>query len=659
MKLLNIQSVYLSFDESNQETTDEMMKRIDENQQIRKVDSIDKSNIVIFFLTKKFIESDKFKRDLREKENKFILIVLLENIESLLNLDLNQFFVSLFNASMSSIEKEEVILRNKRFMSRLKSFKNNSKNEIPIAERNLNESKKKFLNGIDGVLEKLENIGHNKIIAKLVQKYHIIVIINWKKAKTIGKIENIQTHDWNTGEQEFCYINHLNQIFVYQQIRSKSSRLGEDKFSLFTLTGTWVRSVYSHQKDLYKLNSINYDKITRQLYLNVFNTWRSTRQFLVLSEHFNLIRIIDNDLTNPEFPFNNASEIDIFHVPYRVFHYDSNYAFLQSEANQIYIFDKSSYCFVATIGNMTSEMIVMILNNKLVFKDLNGCFSIKTIKHLKPASQVDEAFCRFNNPFKQPHLLSNPYLFICGHSACLDCIHQNYNIFKKNIKCLVCEKLHRLPQQLESMDKSTMSELLNKDLFIFLIDKNKKLVHDFGMHFYFYVLAFFFIRLKFVSEELWECYENKFDYIANEIEVKIESLKAEVENKGDELINKINKFIQNNSLNREKLFKTIKRRKFKETRNSVFNIFKKFKKASRKDFERYLDEKIGLINNNNNHDDDPNSKSCFDDTENYDEIDFADTFIFDDTCSFNKNQNELIEKFIQNLCNYLELNDDA
>ena len=153
MKLLNIQSVYLSFDESNQETTDEMMKRIDENQQIRKVDSIDKSNIVIFFLTKKFIESDKFKRDLREKENKFILIVLLENIGSLLNLDLNQFFVSLFNASMSSIEKEEVILRNKRFMSRLNSFKNNSKNEIPIAERNLNESKKKILNGIDGVLE--------------------------------------------------------------------------------------------------------------------------------------------------------------------------------------------------------------------------------------------------------------------------------------------------------------------------------------------------------------------------------------------------------------------------------------------------------------------------------------------------------------------------
>jgi hypothetical protein len=123
--------------------------------------SIQNSNVIVFFLTKRFINSNKFKEDWSKIKNKVVLIILLENIESCLNLDLKDFFVFDCSSLMNNLEE---IKRMKMFLLRLSNLTATNMT-IPdhkiISEKNiLNELHRK------NWIENLEFIEDNQVIVK-------------------------------------------------------------------------------------------------------------------------------------------------------------------------------------------------------------------------------------------------------------------------------------------------------------------------------------------------------------------------------------------------------------------------------------------------------------------------------------------------------------
>ena len=82
--------------------------------------------------------------------------------------------------------------------------------------------------------------------------------------------------------------------------------------------------------------------------MNVINRSIDKKSILLLNKEFNLIHTIDEDLFNPDFPMNYSSEIKLFNIDYKMFHYNSNIAILQvkDKNKNINIFDKSSYSIV-------------------------------------------------------------------------------------------------------------------------------------------------------------------------------------------------------------------------------------------------------------------------------------------------------------------------
>jgi hypothetical protein len=122
-------------------------------------------NVILFFLTNKFIQSDKFREEWNGREKKIILIILLESFNSSSNLDLSNFFVSEFNNLMSLVRREEAINRNRIFLSRLQSF---PRTNIRIVyddslTSKLFECRIKYEELGNGT-EKIQIIGENEII---------------------------------------------------------------------------------------------------------------------------------------------------------------------------------------------------------------------------------------------------------------------------------------------------------------------------------------------------------------------------------------------------------------------------------------------------------------------------------------------------------------
>ena len=110
VRLLRIINLFVSFDKLDENKSNEIIIEILKNEELIKIDLIDPSYLIIFFLTNKFIRSKEFNEDWGKKENKAILIILLEEIiiSSLMSLDLNDYFVIHFFNSMSRSEIKEM-----------------------------------------------------------------------------------------------------------------------------------------------------------------------------------------------------------------------------------------------------------------------------------------------------------------------------------------------------------------------------------------------------------------------------------------------------------------------------------------------------------------------------------------------------------------------
>ena len=470
--------VYLSFDKSDEQKVYEYLKQVDDNDELKKKESIQKSDIIIFFLTKNFIESDQFKEDWSKRGEKVYLIILIETIQTS-SFNLNEFSVN------KSISSSELMKKNKIFLSRLINLKKfNLDHNIRLIDAN-DLVTEKIKRKQSFLIKKMEFLDDQKVILKsyLANSYIVgnqICVIDLKEAKTFAKIE-----EW---EQEFCWINHLYQIFIYQKPES-NPEVEEASCSLYTIKGTFVRSVYSLKTNQFKVNSISYNKDKFEVYLNVFDKNSTNQSILILNKDFCLSKTIISDLTAPDFPLNYASEVEIFNIRYNIFHYNSNIAFLQEkcsdetvfEMNGVKIFDKISYSVVGVIK--TVHRLVTIFENKMLFMkyfDFNKkLYLLQNIPNLNLGARFHDTLCKIN-PLREPHLLSNPYVLPCSDVACFDCINDHFNIFKRSFQCEKCKQEHKNEQEFQKFDDLKLRDFLNKDVISKLIDENKISISKLG-----------------------------------------------------------------------------------------------------------------------------------------------------------------------------------
>ena len=117
------------------------------------------SNVIFFFVTRLFLKSDKFKEEWSHRGNKVILLILLEELDTHIDLNVNHLFVSDFNESMSAVAKLNTIEKNKIFLSRL----------VNLSETTLNKK-----------LEKISNKFSSNIYGKISERFTLkhIELIN-------------------------------------------------------------------------------------------------------------------------------------------------------------------------------------------------------------------------------------------------------------------------------------------------------------------------------------------------------------------------------------------------------------------------------------------------------------------------------------------------
>jgi hypothetical protein len=252
-------------------------------------------------------------------------------------------------------------------------------------------------------VQKLEFIGKDRVIVKTFEdetKYEIL-IVDWKEGKFISKIKIEDKYNL-----DFYWIEHLNQLLVYQDY------VNEKKFLLFTINGDLVRQVFSENTIEQIVSAISYNKDKFEVYLNVFDNASSSGSVLILNEEFTQIKKISSNIINSDIPLNYLSEIEILNIQYNIFHHNTFYAFIQEKnfinldyCHDVYIFDKRSYSIVGVIK--THERLIACFEGKLLFSS-NGFYSMQNIRF--PNFPDSSAYCKIN-PFKQVHLLSNPYLY--------------------------------------------------------------------------------------------------------------------------------------------------------------------------------------------------------------------------------------------------------
>ena len=481
--------MFLSFDKFKEETINEFVKDVFEGNKIFKCDTLELSNVVIYFLTKQFIQSDKFKEDWSKRKDKFFLIILLENIQSLMDFDLNQFCVSHFYDSVLT-EKKKAMSRNKVFLSQLIKLKNFASVNMDNEESNPNKfalqigkiSSKFFVKTIELISDKI-------VIVKSFDEK--ILVIDWNIGSILGRIECqavILGSQFCEEEQEFCWISHLNQIFCSRKLSYERNVEVELKCSLFSIKGDQIRTVYSIFKSNHRVNSIVYNKTNFEVYLNIYDATSTKRSIFILNKEFNLINLIDNNLSNPilSLYLDYTSEIILFNVPYNIFHYNSKIAFLQKfgewddNHQNVYIFDKSSFSIIDTIK--VNQKLICVHHDKMFFMSKTS-YIIEKVPLLKSNLLEYDVFCVFCrlNSFKKSHLITNPYLLPCGNSACLDCIHQHYNIFKRTLQCGICNQEHKLPQKLEPQKNSIECNFLPEMVLIMMINDNEKILSKSGI----------------------------------------------------------------------------------------------------------------------------------------------------------------------------------
>ena len=401
VKLLRRIKLFASKDNLNENKTNEILTEFLKKNEFVKINSIELSHFIVFFLTNKFIRTKEFKEDISKKENKVILFVILEEIfiPSTMELNLNDYFIIHFFDSMSISEKKEVIERiNKIFINRLINLMILDPIRKDTFEIN---SIKIELKVIGSPIKKIDLIDENYAILTTDFKNKEIMIINLLEKEIIGKIGDVK--DLSTESQCYGWVDHVNMIFCYKKQRDHSR---ESKCCLFDKQGNYVKTVYSLDNRIYDVQSFVYCKETFECCLNVITF--KTSKILILNETFNFVKLIDHHLLTPQFSLSYASNIKLFDIEYFVFNYNANIALLQEKGRckDVYVVDKSNYTIVDVI-NLGKRSVIGLGEESFLSKGnykYNNRYLIHKIRF--PKYNLPECIpaCKLN-PLKISHLL--------------------------------------------------------------------------------------------------------------------------------------------------------------------------------------------------------------------------------------------------------------
>ena len=149
--------------------------------------------------------------------------------------------------------------------------------------------------------------------------------------------------------------------------------------------------------------------------------------------------------------------------------------FIIKKAYEYLFFDKNNFSFIGTLKDVLPEYTdIYAAHDDLCLVEQNNTLMLQKIDAKNNKIDDKMFYCQLNSLYKEPHLYSNPYLLPCGNSACLDCIHNDYNIYKGTFKCNFdsCHQEHKLELLWWKTDV--------RELIRILLDFGNKLVQTFG-----------------------------------------------------------------------------------------------------------------------------------------------------------------------------------
>jgi hypothetical protein len=163
---------------------------------------------------------------------------------------------------------------------------------------------------------------------------------------------------------------------------------------------------------------------------------------------------------------------------------------------------------------------------------------------------LDVVLCKLNTPY---HIINDPRLLDCGHSACLQCIIQMKDT-DKNLKCIYCNSIHKIPldtskltvnKNLQTFIKYNFKQNLNQNFLkqfedsmtslegIYIIRKYLKNLVIFFFFFFCFVEKF---QTQTANAENLDQYLN---LVENDVQTKIENMKVSLEKLGEQFCQNI------------------------------------------------------------------------------------------------------------------------
>ena len=308
-------------------------------------------------------------------------------------------------------------------------------------------------------------INENKNILKIISNEEVLIrsdfndlsLVNFKSNSVTNKIEIRQGLEW-----KFEWIDHLKKLIllvmkdtiwpqrielidIRNNVREKFytrfliSSILYDRFNQNTYFFNDKTHVYFYDRNLkykkQKALELEPNLSNRTLDKNYFYMWANGNCFFTV---FDL---------NLNFLFEH--------------HTSSNVARILTDPKSsdiLFIGCASGIQVISTNGFQslgfieTYPRLEMVLNSRLMLTDLDRNafiykFELKKCNHVN-----DSTFICQINPLRPPHLYREPCTLPCGISGCIDCIHENFNIYSQRYVCK-CKEVHKLSHNALKQDE--------------------------------------------------------------------------------------------------------------------------------------------------------------------------------------------------------------
>jgi hypothetical protein len=470
---------YISYNKEDEKKVVENFERINKMKKFELIrletDSfrvkIKESEFVVFFLSEEYLKTNRFKREFKyaKSVDKLTLLVFLGKFDlNILNIQLpnkSDYTLDFCDIVIDESSEPECYSRLEAFI--LRAFKLKVKNVTLDLE--LFSYKTVKTNYIDYISKpNVEFISTNELAVRKADG--IFKIINFEDEKIICEVNTEMLSGYI-----FCIIDHTEQLLFSGTNRVSLSR----KINLYSKNGVFQRTIEPDFK-VSHIYSFGYSKTSKTVFAIV-----SEKDYRYSSGPRDIIKFTENFQCAEMMPIKGYKERVHDNYVYTVeatklLVYDLNFKLLTSidviDNIDILIIDPKqndivilkSYRNIRILNTKNLEIICSykyeleygaIFNKMFIFghntSDNLKTYTFHKISFNESSIQIaDEQYTCTMNQFKT-HLLLNPYLLPCGHSVCLECIYENYNIYNKILKCNSCHQEYKLPQRLEKNEKIT------------------------------------------------------------------------------------------------------------------------------------------------------------------------------------------------------------